>query len=85
MAKSGDLQSIRQERAKLETMLATVMQREKEAEEAQRDAGRPMLLAALDRIKIGAMERPQAKAIAAAIAKHGGAKVAAAMTRLSTD
>ena len=85
MAKSPGLQAIRQERAKLETMLATIVQREKEAEAAQRDAGRPVLLAALDRIKIGAMERPDAKAIASAIAKHGGAKVAASLARLSAD
>jgi len=69
----------------LETRLAVVIQREKEAEAAERDAGRPLLLAALDRIKIGAMERPEAKAIAAAIAKHGGAKVAASLARLSSD
>ena len=85
MAKAPDLETIRQERAKLEDMLATVIQREKDAEAAQRDAGRPVLLAALDRIKIGAMDRPEAKAIAAAIAKHGGAKVAASLARLSAD
>ncbi|MFZ5699727.1 MAG: hypothetical protein ACOY4P_00065 [Pseudomonadota bacterium] len=85
MAKSSDLQAIKQERAKLETMLAAIVQREKDAEAAQRDAGRPVLLAALDRIKIGAMERPDAKAIAAAIAKHGGARVAASLAGLAAD
>lgn len=85
MAKSPDLDTIRQERAKLETMLAGVIQREKDAEAAQRDAGRPVLLAALERIKIGAMDRPDAKAIAGAIARHGGAKVAASLARLSSD
>lgn len=85
MAKSPDLDAIRQERVKVETLLADLIQREKEAEAAQRDAGRPMLLAALDRIKIGPMERPEAKAIAAAIAKHGGARVAASLAKLSAD
>lgn len=83
MAKSPDLTSIRQERAKIEAMLAEIVQREKDAEAAARDAGRPMLLAALGRIKIGAMERSDAKAIAAAIDQHGGAKVATALTALA--
>lgn len=82
MAKSPDLTTIRQERAKVEAMLAEILQREKDAEAAHRDAGRPMLLAALERIKIGAMDRPAAKIIAAAIADHGGAKVAAALAKM---
>ncbi|HEX7777072.1 MAG TPA: hypothetical protein VF449_11165 [Parvibaculum sp.] len=50
--------------------------REKEAIEAARDAGRPALLSALERVKIGEMTRQDAKAIAGAIAKLGGVQAA---------
>ena len=85
MAKSPALESIKQERVKLEAALAAIVQREKEAEDALRDAGRPMLLAALERVKIPELDRSDARAIAAAIAKHGAAKVAAALGGLSGD
>ncbi|WP_340267639.1 hypothetical protein [Sphingobium mellinum] len=85
MAKSPALESIKQERVKLEAALAAVVQREKEAEDALRDAGRPVLLAALERVKIPELDRSDARAIAAAIAKHGAAKVAAALGGLSGD
>lgn len=80
MARKGsDLQAIKAERTKVEAALEELMRREKEAEEALRDAGRPTLLSALGKIKIGDMGRDEAKAIAAAIAKHGGSKVAATL------
>lgn len=85
MAKAADLETIKQERVKAEAALAAIIQREKDAEAAVRDAGRPVLIAALERIKIAAMDRPDAKAIADAIAKHGGAKVAAAVRNLASD
>jgi hypothetical protein len=85
MAKSPALESIKQERIKAEAALAAILQREKEAEEALRDAGRPVLLAALERVKIPDMERTEARSIAAAIAKHGAAKVVAAIEGLSGD
>jgi len=85
MAKMPDLNTIRLERAKLETKLAAIIQREKEADAVQRDAGRSALMAALDRVQIGAMERTDARTIAAAIAKHGGAKVSAALANLTGD
>lgn len=85
MAKSPALQSIKQERVKLEAALAAIVQREKEAEDALRDAGRPVLLAALERVKIPELDRSDARSIAAAIAKHGAAKVAAALGGLSGD
>ncbi|CAN5223284.1 MULTISPECIES: hypothetical protein [Sphingobium] len=85
MAKSPALESIKQERVKLEAALAAIVQREKEAEDALRDAGRPVLLAALERVKIPELDRSDARAIAAAIAKHGAAKVAAALVGLSGD
>lgn len=84
MAKSPNLDAIREERVKAEALLAEIRQREKEAEAALRDAGRPMLIAALDRVKIADMERAEAKTIADAIAKHGGAKVAAALSGIAS-
>lgn len=84
MAKSPALESIKQERLKAEAALAAIVQREKEAEEALRDLGRPVLLAALERVKISEMDRTVARTIAAAIAKHGGAKVAAAVETISS-
>src|SRR3546814_2398756 len=57
MAKTPHLDTIRLERAKLESRLAAIIEREKEAEAVQRDAGRSALLAALDRVEVGAMER----------------------------
>ncbi len=85
MAKSPALESIKQERVKLEAALAAIVQREKEAEDALRDAGRPVLLAALERVKIPELDRSDARAIAGAIAKHGAANVAAALVGLSGD
>lgn len=82
MAKGGELDVIRQEREKVEAMLADILKREREAVEAQKDAGRPALLAALGKVKIGPIERADAKAIANAIAKHGGEKVARAVEQL---
>jgi predicted transcriptional regulator len=71
----NDLPSICAERARLEAQLAELAAREKEALEAARDAGRPVLLSALDKVKIGEMNRQDARAIAQAIAKLGGAEV----------
>ncbi|MBB4642786.1 hypothetical protein [Rhizorhapis suberifaciens] len=85
MAKTPALDAIKQERIKAEAALAAIVQREKEAEEALRDAGRPVLIAALERVKIPDMDRTEARTIAAAIAKHGGAKVAGAIASLSGD
>lgn len=85
MAKPPPLESIKQERIKAEAALAAILQREKEAEDALRDAGRPVLLAALERVKIPDMERTEARSIAASIAKHGAAKVVAAIGGLSED
>ena len=84
MAKVNDLDEIRQQRVKVEAMLADVIKREREAEEALKDAGRPALLAALEKVKIGPMQRTDAKAIASAIAKHGGDQVARLLEQLSS-
>jgi len=86
MARKGsDLSAIKAERTKVEAALEELKRREKEAEEALRDAGRPTLLTALEKIKIGEMGRADAKSIAAAIAKHGGAGVAAALIGIAAS
>lgn len=74
---SDDLNDIQNQRAKLQEQLEALDKREKEARDALRDAGRPSLLAALDRVKIGSMDRNAAKAISRAISIHGGDKVSA--------
>src|SRR3546814_14785795 len=85
MAKTPHLDTIRLERAKLESRLAAIIEREKEAEAVQRDAGRSALLAALDRVAIGPMERRDARSIAAAIGTHGSAQVAQARADPAKD
>ncbi|MDK4807975.1 MAG: hypothetical protein OC190_15710 [Novosphingobium aromaticivorans] len=63
--------------------MAELDQRAKEAELAARDAGRPTLTAALDKVRIPAMDKTDAKAIAAAIAQHGGKFVANHLATMS--
>jgi hypothetical protein len=71
-----DLNSICAERARLEAQLAELAARERDAREAARDAGRPVLMSALEKIKIAELTRQDAKVIAGAIAKLGGTEVA---------
>ena len=67
----GDLATISAERARLQAELARLDEAEKAALETERDAGREVLLAALDKVKIARMDRGQAKAIAHAISALG--------------
>ena len=73
----GNLEAITARRAALEAELAEVHDAERRAREAERDAGRDTLLTALGKVKIARMDRSEATAIAKAIEKLGGAKVAA--------
>ncbi len=75
-AKSDDLATIEARREALRAQLTVLDERAKAIESATKDAGRPVLMAALDRIKIGAIDKPDARAIASAISEHGGAAVA---------
>jgi hypothetical protein len=77
-AKKGedDLSAIEAKRAMLKAELAKLNDAEKRAKNATRDAGRPVLMAALLKVKIGKMEIAEAKAIAKAIETIGGAAVA---------
>jgi hypothetical protein len=74
--KNGDLASIEARRELLRQQLAELDEQAKAAALAAKDAGREVLLAALERVKISAMDRSEAKAIAKAIEKHGGADIA---------
>lgn len=69
-----DLAGIAAEKAKLEAQLASLAEREKAAREAARDAGRGVLLAALERVKIPAMDRAEARSLATTIASLGAAE-----------
>src|SRR3546814_12094514 len=57
MAKTPHLDTIRLERAKMESRLAAIIEREKEPEAVQRVEGRSALPAAPDSVRVGAMER----------------------------
>jgi hypothetical protein len=75
-SKPADLPTIETRKKALLAELAHLEEQAKAAEIAARDAGRPVLLAALDRIKIATMDKSDARAIASAINQHGGATVA---------
>lgn len=67
----GELESLAETRKNLLAELAEIERRESALREAQRDAGRDVLMGALGRVKIGEMSRDQAKGLARAIAEMG--------------
>ena len=71
-----DLATIEARREALKAELARLDEQAKAAEQTARDAGRPVLIAALERVKIAAIDKADARAIAAAISNHGGKAVA---------
>ena len=83
-SKPDDLAAITARRAALVAELASVDEKLKAAEQAARDAGRPILLSALEKVKIAAMDKNQAKVIANAITQYGGADVAAHLASLKS-
>ena len=74
--KLDDLAAIEARRDALRAELAQLDEQAKTAELAARDAGRPMLLAALEQVKIAGLSKHEARAIANAIGRHGGKAVA---------
>lgn len=74
--KLDDLSAIEARREALRAELADLDEKAKAAEQAARDAGRPILLAALERVKISKLSRQEARAIANAIGQHGAKAVA---------
>lgn len=84
-SKPDDLATIEARRTALLAELAEIDAQVKAAELAARDAGRPALIAALDRVRIAAMEKADAKAIATAIGQHGGKAVAQHLASLPSS
>ncbi|MBB4087490.1 hypothetical protein [Sphingomonas carotinifaciens] len=82
-AKTDDLATITARREALLAELARVDEQARIAQEAARDAGRPVLLAALERVKISAIDKADARSIARALATHGGKSVAAHLASIS--
>lgn len=82
-SKPDDLAAITARREALLAELAQIEKQAKAAEEAARDSGRPVLLAALERVKIAGMEKAEARAIATAITRHGGKAIAAHLASLA--
>ncbi len=78
----ANLDAITAKRAALEAELAKVTEAERVAREAERDAGRDVLLGALAKVKIARMDRSVATVIAKAIDKHGPTKIAEALSAL---
>jgi hypothetical protein len=72
----NDLAGIEAKREMLKAELAKLNDAEKRVRQATLDAGRSVLLAALQKVKIGKMEVADAKAIAKAIETLGGSVIA---------
>lgn len=70
------LHAIEARREALRAELADLDEKAKAAEQAARDAGRPTLLSALERVKISELSRQEARTIANAIGQHGARAVA---------
>jgi hypothetical protein len=82
--KTVDITTIEAREKALREELAALAEQKKVAELAARDAGRPVLLAALDRIKIPAMDKSDARSIATAISTHGAEAVARHLATIPT-
>jgi hypothetical protein len=75
-SKVDDLAAIEARREALRAQLAELDERAKAAEQTARDAGRATLLTALERVKIAALTKHEARTIANAIGQHGGKAIA---------
>ena len=84
-SKPDDLEAITARRTALVAELAAVDEKLKAAESAARDAGRSTLFTALGKVKIAALDKAEAKAIAIAIDKFGGTAVAAHLASLQAN
>lgn len=77
-----ELATIEARREALKAELAQLDSQAKAAEQTARDAGRPALTAALERVKIAAIDKADARAIATAISNYGGKAVASHLASL---
>jgi hypothetical protein len=84
-SKPTDLAAIDARREALRAELAQLDEQARTAELAVRDAGRPVLLSALDRVKIAAMSKDDAKFIATTIGSHGGKTIAQHLSSLASS
>lgn len=78
--KLDDLSAIEARREALRAQLADLDEKAKAAEQAARDAGRPVLLAALERVRVSGLSKQEARTIANAIGQHGAKAVADYLT-----
>ena len=83
-AKVDDLATIEARREALRAELAALDERARAMEIAARDAGRQTLMAALERVKVAAIDKADARTIAVAIGNHGGSVVARQLATLSS-
>ncbi|RSV14873.1 hypothetical protein CA235_10120 [Sphingomonas sp. ABOLF] len=79
--KVDELSAIEARREALRAELAALDERAKAAEQTARDAGRATLLTALERVKIAALTKQEARIIANAIGQHGGKAIADHLSR----
>jgi hypothetical protein len=84
-SKLSDIAAIDARREALRAELAKLDEQARAAEVAARDAGRSILLSALNRVKIAAMDKKDAKLIASAIGTHGGAAIAQYLSSLDAS
>ena len=75
-SKPLDLASIEARRETLRAELAALDEQARQAEETARDAGRPTLLSALEKVKVADLSKVDARTIANAIQQHGGSAIA---------
>lgn len=81
----ASLEGIDAEVARIEERLAALAMARKKALEAEQDAGRPVLMAALARVRIAALSRRDAKSIARAIEQLGPAHLADIVSQIRSD
>lgn len=72
----SSIEGIEAEMQRVQEQLATLSAAKRRALEEQRDAGRPVLMAALAKVKIGDLSKADAKAIASRIETLGPARAA---------
>lgn len=80
--KLDNLSAIEARREALRAELTALDEQAKRADEAARDAGRPILLSALERVRIAGLSKQEARTIANAIGQHGGPTIAEYLARI---
>lgn len=76
----SNIDAIEAEMTKMQERLAALADAKRKALDEQRDIGRPVLLAALAKVRIGDISKSDARAIARAIERLGPARVAEVVT-----